>query len=85
MKADNVAIDTQSEALQRQASRITRWHLGALGITAAFCVLATFIMTHLAQTSASGETEINLLVIACGLFVMTCATCSLEFARLLLL
>src|ERR1700691_5256817 len=39
MKADNVAIDTQWEALQRQASRITRWHLGALGITATFCIL----------------------------------------------
>jgi hypothetical protein len=85
MKADKIAIDTQGEALQRQASRITRWHLGALGITAAFCVLATFIMTHLAQTAVSGETELNLLVIACGLFVMTCAICSLEFALLLLL
>lgn len=84
MKADNVAIDAQWEALQRQASRITRWHLGALGITATFCSLATFIMTHLAQTAASGENELNLLVIACGLFVMTCAICSLEFARLLL-
>ena len=84
MKADNIAIDTQWEALQRQASRITRWHMGALGITATFCILATFIMTHLAQTAASGETGLNLLVIACGLFVMTCAICGLEFARLLL-
>ena len=84
VKADNVAIDTQWEALQRQASRITRWHLSALGITATFCILATFIMTHLARTAASGETELNLLVIACGLFVMTSAICSLEFTRVLL-
>ena len=84
MKGDNVAIGTQWEALQRQASRITRWHLGALGVTAGFCILATFIMTHLARNAASGEAEINLLVIACGLFVMTCAVCSFEFARVLL-
>jgi bacteriorhodopsin len=83
VSANNFEIDTYRRALRGQASGTTRWRLYALGVTGAFCILEVFIMTHLAQTATSGETERGLFLIVRGAFLTTFAICGLEFVLLL--
>jgi bacteriorhodopsin len=83
VSANNFEIDTHRQAFRGQASGTTRWRLYALGVTAAFCILEVFIMTHLAQTATSGEAERGLFLIVRGAFLMTFAVCGLEFVLLL--
>ena len=83
MSPNTFETDLHREPLQGQASGTTRWRLCALGVTAAFCILETFIMTHLARTTISGDTERGLFLILRAAFLMTFALCGLEFGLLL--